>query len=85
MLGEHGGLGTARILLQAEAISEGYEALWERGGLGLTVEAVVLDPRWRPLFSPAELAIARRRLIQYEFDVAALENTYTEATQQTGR
>src|SRR2546426_8986198 len=51
MLHDHGGLETARILLHASAVSDGYVALWERGGLELTVEAVILDPEWREVFS----------------------------------
>ena len=30
MLHEHGGLQTARILINASTVSEGYTALWER-------------------------------------------------------
>lgn len=42
MLHEHGGLQTARILIHAATVSEGYTALWERG-LDLTVEALIHD------------------------------------------
>jgi hypothetical protein len=76
MLGEHGGLGTAHILLQAPGVSEGYTALWERGGLEVTVEAVVLNPKWRELFSADESKTARKRLMEYEFDLAGLERKY---------
>ena len=76
MLGEHGGVGTAHILLQAPNVSDGYTALWERGGLQVTVEALVLNPKWRDLFSPQEWSTARRRLVQYEFDVAELERKH---------
>lgn len=67
MLSEHGGLETARILLNAPAVSEGYTALWERGRLDLTVEAVVLDSRWAPLFTEAERRIAVKRLREYGY------------------
>lgn len=77
MLGEHGGLDTAHILLQAPGVSEGYTALWERGGLEVTLEAVVLNPKWRELFSGDELKTARKRLTEYEFDVAGWERKYT--------
>ncbi len=42
MLGQQGGLETARILLHSTTVSEGYAALWERGRLDLTVEAMIL-------------------------------------------
>jgi hypothetical protein len=43
MLHEHRGLQTARILLHAATESEGYAALWRRGRLDLTVEALIHD------------------------------------------
>ena len=67
MLDERGGLETARHLINASKVSEGYAALWERGRLDLTVEALILDEKWRPLFSKAEREIAIRRLRDYGF------------------
>lgn len=69
MLDEHGGLDTARILLHAQTVSDGYTALWERGRLDLTVEALVLQPEYMSLFSEEERAIARRRLTDYGYTV----------------
>jgi hypothetical protein len=66
MVAERGGLETARLLLHAPKVSEGYEALWERRRLDLTVEAVILDPRWASLFTDEERAIAVARLRDYE-------------------
>jgi hypothetical protein len=61
-------LETARILLHSMNVSEGYTALWERGRLDLTVEALIHDnPQWHPLFTPEELAICTERLTQYEY------------------
>src|SRR3989442_14736402 len=68
MVAEKGGYETARTLIHAPAVSEGYTALWERGRLDLTVEAVILQPEWRDLFSEPELNIARRRLAKYGYD-----------------
>ena len=68
MLHEHGGLETARILLHSANVSEGYTALWERGRLDLTVEAVIHDnPKWYPLFTQDQLAICRDRLKEYRY------------------
>jgi hypothetical protein len=69
MLHEHRGLATARILLHASKVSEGYIALWERKRLDLTVEAVVLAPEWHSLFSEEERDIARKRLAEYGYEV----------------
>jgi hypothetical protein len=68
MLTEHRGLETARILLHAANVSEGYTALWERGRLDLTVEALIHDhPEYQPLFTPEEREIGRRRLQDYSY------------------
>lgn len=68
MLFAHGGLETARRLILASKISDGYTALWERKRLDLTVEALVHDnEKWHALFSAEELAICTKRLKQYEY------------------
>jgi hypothetical protein len=67
MLHEHRGLETARILLHASNVSEGYVALWERKRLDLTVEALILAEEWHPLFAEAERETARKRLAQYSY------------------
>lgn len=80
MVSDIGGLETARYLLGTSEPSDGYVALWERGRLDLTVEATVLNPRWRELFTEHELATARDRLRAYEFDVNAFLSDNAGAT-----
>jgi hypothetical protein len=66
MLCDQGGLATAKQLINDRKPSEGYTALWERGRLDLTVEAVVTDTQeWHDLFEPEEIARARKRLADY--------------------
>jgi len=68
MLHQRRGLETARILLHASKVSDGYTALWQRGRLDLTVEAVIHDnAKWHPLFTEEELAICRSRLEEYDY------------------
>jgi hypothetical protein len=67
MLHEHRGVETARILLHATNVSEGYVALWERKRLDLTVEALVISDEWSSLFTDHERDIARRRLKAYDY------------------
>ncbi len=62
MVLERGGLPTARYLLHASGLSDGFTALWECGRLDLTVEAYVLKPEWRELFTEEERKIATKRL-----------------------
>lgn len=68
MLHEHHGVETARILLAEERPQEGFTRLWECGRLDLTVECLVLNERFRGLFSDRERKTARRRLREYGFD-----------------
>lgn len=68
MLCKRGGLATAKQLINERTPSEGYTALWERGRLDLTVEAVVTDnERWHQLFESEELERARKRLRDYGY------------------
>ena len=68
MLFEHRGVETAKRLIHSSKVSDGYTALWERGRLDLTVEALISDnEKWQPLFSAEEIAICRKRLKQYEY------------------
>ena len=68
MVAEHGGPEAARILINANAVSDGYTALWERERLDLTVEAKVVEtPQFHALFTEEELEICRRRLKEYGY------------------
>ena len=67
MLDEHGGVETARRLLPRT--SDGFTELWRRRRLDLTVETLVLDPKWDDLFSDEERQMARDRLSDCEMEV----------------
>lgn len=68
MLSETDGLTTAKTLINASKESEGYTALYMRGRLDLTVEAVVTESaQWSALFTDDELRRARKRLIAYRY------------------
>jgi hypothetical protein len=64
MLSNYGGLGTAQRLLASTEVSTGFAALYERGRLDLTVEALVVQPKFASLFTDEEIEIARQRLDQ---------------------
>lgn len=59
---EKGGLASARQLLHSPAVSDGFTALWERGRMDLTAEALALRPEFRALFTEEELTVARSRV-----------------------
>lgn len=68
MLSTDGGVQTAHKLLCDQAIQYGFTQLYLCGRLDLTVEYLVLDQRFKSLFSEAERAEARRRLLANDFD-----------------
>ena len=68
MVHTHGGVETARRLLQSqENAQSGFTTLWECGRLDLSVEAHVLQERFKELFSDQERQIARQRLEDYGY------------------
>ncbi len=80
MVVEHGGLETARILIRAENVSDGFTRHWERGNLELTVEAFIHDhPEYDSLFTPDEHSILRGRLIAYEYAPALRQGSADES------
>jgi len=68
MLGEYGGYGTAQRLLESGEIQYGFTELWQHGRLDLTVEALVLNPRYEELFSEEQRERARSRLKAHNYD-----------------
>lgn len=62
MLGELGGVETAKRLLAKSEPQTGLYELWRLGLLKDSMEAMVLQDKFRSLFTPEEIAEARRRL-----------------------
>lgn len=57
---------TQKLLATAEP-SDGFTELWRFHRLDLTMENLVLKPKYRPLFSDQEIEIARERLASFGF------------------
>jgi hypothetical protein len=68
---DYGAVGGAKGLLLGRKPSEGFTRLWEEGRLDLSVEFMVLLPKYVELFTTAERQEARRRLLAHNFDVNA--------------
>ena len=68
MVQEHGGVETAKRLLATPDVQVGLTTLWECGRLDLSMEALVIDPRFEELFSAEEREIARERLVAYGWE-----------------
>ena len=62
MVDQHGGLGAAKRLLAKPEIQEGLMRLWELHQLDHSMEALVIQEHFRPLFTENEIAEAHRRL-----------------------
>ena len=67
MVDQFGGLGTAKRLLATSGIQVGLMKLWELGCLDQSMEALVIQERFQPLFTEDEIAEARRRLEELGF------------------
>lgn len=69
MLDQHGGVETAKRLLAVENPQSGLNRLWEMRMLDQSMEAKVVLERFRTLFTDEEIATARTRLEDrnYEF------------------
>lgn len=62
MVGEYGGLVTAKKLLAEDKVHDGLTALYLYGRLDLTVEALVTKEKYQSLFTEEEIKTAKKRL-----------------------
>jgi hypothetical protein len=69
LIHELGGVAAVRrIMTYATHPSEGYTKLWETGHLDLSFEALMVTPRFAPLFEESELQWAFQRLSDYDYE-----------------
>ena len=71
MVRQQGGVAAAKRLLSGPVAQSGLTTLWELGRLDISMEALVVQERWQPLFSDAERQAARHRLSAYGYDPAS--------------
>lgn len=67
MVHELGGLRAAKQLLSADNPQSGLAKLWELELLDNSMEALVIQERWKDLFSEEELQEARKRLQDFGY------------------
>lgn len=72
LLLNHRGVKTARMLVLQDVPTEGFERLYFLGRLDLTVEYLMLQHEFQPLFTTQELITARERLAEYKFPIETL-------------
>ena len=69
MVSQKGGYEAARQLIRSSQPSEGFTKLWEKGLLGISVEAKVLLPEYHAIFSDEERELCRKRLADHGYQV----------------
>ena len=69
MLTDNGALLTAKKLINTNGGTSGFTTLWENQRLDLSVEALVLKPKYRSLFTEEELQKCRERLAEFGYVV----------------
>jgi hypothetical protein len=69
MLGEKGGVRTAKDLVTKDGGTEGFLKLWQFGRLDLSVEALVLKDEYKELFTEEQLRLCKERLEKYKYEV----------------
>ncbi|RUT84827.1 MULTISPECIES: hypothetical protein [unclassified Mesorhizobium] len=65
MIAGHGGWKAAKLMLQPMSrgkVQDGFVELWMCGGIELTVESIILEPKWYELFTRDDRREAYRRL-----------------------
>lgn len=67
MLASQDGLTVAKSLIHKSQPTDGFSTLWELGRLDLTVEALILVPKYRELFTEEEREVVEERLREYDF------------------
>jgi len=68
IIAAHGGKEGDKKLLQSPRVQSGFEYLWKRNRLDLSMEAVIVNPKFQPLFTPSEISEAQHRLEMGRYD-----------------
>ncbi len=74
LISDNGGLKAAKILISKKGGTYGFEVLWERKRLDLSVEAHVLKEEYMELFTDAERNICKERLEEFGYEVVPNNN-----------
>ena len=69
LVSSEGGLRAAKQLIRKPGGTDGFATLWQCGRLDLSVEAHVLNPKYRELFTDEEIALCRARLQEFHYSI----------------
>jgi hypothetical protein len=67
LIADRGGYEAAMDLIHSQKPPPGFTELDRLGRLDLTVEALILNPKWRDIFSDADRQAAYNRLKEYGY------------------
>ena len=56
-----------RRLIHKDGGTSGFATLYENGRMDLSVEKIILETKYRPLFSREDLIVAYERLKEYQY------------------
>lgn len=62
MIEDKGAVAAAKALINNPKVSSGFEKLWEKNRLDLSLEVAVINEEFRTLFTAEEIEICRSRL-----------------------
>lgn len=62
------GLTVAKGFIHRNQPTDGFTTLWELGRLDLTVESLILNPKYKELFTTEEIETVRELLRQYDYE-----------------
>ena len=68
LVGSKGGVAAAKQLIYKPGGTDGFATLWECGRLDLSVEAHVLKPEYRELFTDEERELCIERLKEFGYN-----------------
>ena len=69
LVSEKGGVLAAKQLIMKDGGTYGFEILWENKRLDLSIEAHVLKPEYRELFTQEEIDTCKRRLKAVDYNI----------------
>ena len=85
MVYEHGAVQTAKMLLDNSEVQEGLMTLSILGRLDLSMEVMVLDRKYRSLFTYEERRSARQRLEKLDYVVGTRPAVQTPSYRDGGK
>jgi len=69
MINQYGAIEAVKKLINNPKPSSGYTKLWGLNALNLSMEAIIQEEEWKCLFTDDECLKAKKRLIEYGYEI----------------